>query len=482
MTMRPRLGLRASAVLPLLLAGRAATAQTTRPTDDRVDRLERRLDEMDRERMADLRARDEEIARLRAALQQRDQSATRPSAAPDDIRRKTDDVLGEIEGTSPRGPATGATEQAVDDARRDAEARSRSPFTLQSPVSFNPDLAVITDFTGSYSTDRANPARNRFDVREVELDLRAAVDPRADAVAVIPFSRDVGDPLFFRDRSDASGAVDSGVDVEEAYLFLHDFGMPNLTAKLGRFHLRFGRWDVLHKHDWATTDNTFVNQSFLGPESLVDQGLSLSYVIPPKLVAGQYVEVIAEVISGEGDAGNPVLNNDALVHSPALNTHLLWNRDFGDWNLELGGSWLTGHHNADNLQSFNLFGTDLTLIHTDPTGGFNNQLVQFEAMYGDVDTSRTRTQHGLGAFLLLQQQLNRDFYAGVRLDWTKDAVDDRREVWGVSPYVSWYWSEFLRFRLEYQHKAGDVRAEDSVFFQATWIFGAHPPHPYWAMK
>ena len=67
-------------------------------------------------------------------------------------------------------------------------------------------------------------------------------------------------------------------------------------------------------------------------------------------------------------------------------------------------------------------------------------------------------------------------------DWTQNAVDDKQEVWGFSPYVSWYWSEFLRFRAEYQHKAGDVPSEDTLYLQATWVFGAHPPHPYWSMK
>jgi hypothetical protein len=356
--MLTRLGLWAMLVPLLLLIVSPATAQTSRPTDDRLDRLERRLDEMDRQHRAELKTRDEEIARLKAALDKRPPTAAAPTPPRDDIQRKTQDVLGEIEGTTPRAPASVTTDKAVRDVQRDAEARSRLPLISRNPVSFNPDLAIISDFTGNYSTDRENPARNRFDVREVELDLRAAVDPRADAVAIIPFSRDVADPLFFRKRSDASGSVNTSIDIEEAYLFLHDFGVPNLTAKLGRFHLRFGRWDILHKHDWATTDNTFVNQSFLGSESLVDQGLSLSYVIPPRLIGGQYVEVIAEVISGEGSSGNPVLNNDAFVHSPALNTHVLWNHDFGDWNLELGGSWLAGHHNADNHQSFNLFGTD----------------------------------------------------------------------------------------------------------------------------
>jgi hypothetical protein len=179
----------------------------------------------------------------------------------------------------------------------------------------------------------------------------------------------------------------------------------------------------------------------------------------------------------------PVINNDALVDSPALNLHALWNHDVApDWNLEVGGSWLTGKRNDDNRQNANLYGADVTLIHTDPTGGFFNQLIQCEAIYGDVDTSRMETQHAYGAYLLLQQQLNRDWYAGVRLDWTQNALDEHQEVWGVSPYLSWYWSEFLRFRVEYQHKAGDTPTEDTVYVQATWVFGAHPPHPYWSMK
>jgi hypothetical protein len=92
------------------------------------------------------------------------------------------------------------------------------------------------------------------------------------------------------------------------------------------------------------------------------------------------------------------------------------------------------------------------------------------------------TQNAWGAYVLGQQQLGRDWYTGLRLDWTENAVNDGQQVWGVSPYITWYWSEFLRFRLEYQHKDGDVPAEDVLYFQATWIFGAHPPHPYWVMR
>lgn len=488
---RTRHALRGIAASCLISA--AASAQTTKPTpstaateDERFARLERRLDEMDRHYQSELKARDEEIGRLKAQL---DKTLTPLPVAQTPAAATGPDAPSPAEGPTTARVGTTALptqdeiEKTKQDILKDIESRENPPPTQRTPASFNPDIAVVTNAVGNVSTDNTNIANNRFDVGSVELDLRAAVDPRADAVAILPISRDVDNPLFFQSGvTEQPPGPETGIEVEEAYLFLHDFGVPNLTAKAGRFHLRFGRWNLLHAHDWPTADNNFVNQSFLAPEALTESGLSLSYVIPPKLVADQYIEAVLEVTNGEG-GDSPTLNNDAFVDSPAVNTHLLWNHDITkDWNVEWGGSFLYGKHdNSGDLDVF-LYGTDLTLIHTDPTGRFNNQLLMAEFIYGDTDTSPTETQHSYGAYVLAQQQLHKDWYLGVRLDWTKNALDQGQDVWGVSPYVSWYWSEFLRFRMEYQHKDGDVTPEDILYFQLTWIFGAHPPHPYWAMR
>jgi hypothetical protein len=447
----------------ILTGGRALAAPpATQPadTDDRIRRLEQRLLDLERARQTD----QQEIARLRSQLETRPAAtAPAPGAPRDSVEKATADALRQLEG----GPTTG-------------------PLTLRPPaVNFNPDLAVVIDTLGSFSpgNGRRNNAYNRFDVREAELDLRAAIDPRADGVLVLAFERDVENPVFPEVGETASGP-DTSANIEEAYAFLHDFGVPNLTAKLGRFHVRFGRQNILHLHDLPTVDPPLVNQAFLAPEALSDSGLSLSYVIPPKYVAGQYVEVIAEVLAGEGaDSESPTLAGDLSVDSPVINLHALWNVDIArDWNLEVGGSFLAGHADADNARDVRLYGLDATLIHTDPTGGFKNTLFQGELFYGDVDQESGSTEHALGGYLLGQRQLNRDWYAGLRLDWTQNPNDDRFERWAVSPYVSWYWSEFLRWRLQYEHRGGDAPSEDVLYFQATFIFGAHPPHPYWAMR
>ncbi len=450
---------------------------------------------MEQRHQSDLKARDEEIARLRSEVDRLRAGQPGPTASPnapvattpstgpaaaDSVDQATRDLIGEIDNAS-RPPGAGAVDQARRDIAADAAARS-TPLTLRNPVSFNPDFAVVSDFLGSVSTHRSNDAYNRLDVREVELDLRAAVDPRADGVAILSIARDVDNPVF----PTGAGVTgpDTTISIEEAYINLHDFGIPNLTAQLGRFHLRFGRENILHLHDLPTSDAPLVNQAFLAPEALADAGLSLSYVIPPNLIGGQYVEVIEQVLAGEGaSSGSRTLTGDIMVDSPAFNTHVLWNTDLArDWNFELGGSWLSGKRGPRNDLYANLFGTDLTLIHTDPTGRFFNQLFQAEVDYAVIDEAAAPTQHAWGAYALAQQQIDRDWYAGVRLDWTEDPNHDNRQAYAASPYISWYWSEFLRFRAEYQYKAGDIPVENNLFFQVTWIFGAHPPHPYWAMR
>lgn len=444
-----------------------AAAPTTQPSDPRMERLEQRLDEMQRHYDAELKARDAEIERLKAQI------TSKPTVV----------VPSQPASSQPASSETGVSdiEKSTQEMLQDIEKNTAPPPVVRLPASFNPNFAVIGDFAGNVSDYNRNPARNHFDLREVELDMRGAVDPRADAVVILPIDREVADPLFF-DPATANGHVDTSIDIEEAYIHLHDFGVPNLTANLGRFHLHFGRWNLLHLHAWPTVDNAFIVQNYLGPESLVDSGVSLDYLVPPQWVGGEAIEAFGEILSGMGSADNPVLNNDAWVGAPAINTHLLWNHDITpNWNFELGGSFLYGHHNDAGNQYASLTGVDFTLMHTDPLGRYNNQIVQFEGIYGDVDHGPRNPQHSLGALLLLQEQLNADWYVGARLDWTKNSLNSHQEVWDVAPYLTWYWSEFLRFRVEYQHKAGNASpTENNFWFQVDFVFGAHPPHPYWS--
>ena len=78
--------------------------------------------------------------------------------------------------------------------------------------------------------------------------------------------------------------------------------------------------------------------------------------------------------------------------------------------------------------------------------------------------------------------------AGFRYDWTEYPQTPGHE-WAVQPYLAFTPSEFLRFRLGYKHterssrdginlNGGSARSVDELLFQASFILGAHPAHPF----
>src|SRR2546427_11514672 len=104
----------------VLALGGAARAQTTNTTEERLNRLERRFDESEQKHQAELKARDEEIARLRAQLDRQPPPLSTPGApaTQDQIEKTKQDIL------------------------KDIESRDQVLPTRRFPANFNPDLAV----------------------------------------------------------------------------------------------------------------------------------------------------------------------------------------------------------------------------------------------------------------------------------------------------------------------------------------------------
>src|SRR5437016_1687324 len=134
--MRMRIALYGALALltALSTAAKAQQQPSQQPTDDRLNRLEQRVNQLEQ----DLKSRDAEIAQLKSQKPAAGAAAA-TNTSPDAIEQAKQDVLKDIESRNPLVP------------------------TLRSPANFNPDLAVIGDFKGGISTDNANPARNRFD-------------------------------------------------------------------------------------------------------------------------------------------------------------------------------------------------------------------------------------------------------------------------------------------------------------------------------
>jgi len=344
----------------------------------------------------------------------------------------------------------------------------------------NPAITAFLDIGGSWSSDTDNKARNRFTLREAELDFRAAVTRRADGVLVIAIGEEIEDPF-------GDVETDWEFDLEEGYLDVNTLPW-DFALRAGKFRSAFGRNNLLHTHDLPQVTRPLAVQAFLGPEGLATVGASLSWLVPNPW--DQYVELAVQVVNADGGSDSPILDGPSAAN-PAVLSHLKLFRDVGDnGSLELGTSLLYSRASGARDDGYTV-GADVTYMWRNPAApDFRNLLFQGELFWTNGDFEEGSRNHYRGFYVFGQYQFAQNWYTGIRYDYTEfpnlDARLKSESDWAISPYVSWYLFEALRLRLEYQHLDRDQvdrsGTEDAILLGLTFFIGAHPPHPYWVNR
>lgn len=338
----------------------------------------------------------------------------------------------------------------------------------------NPEITAFLDLAESLSSDESNKARNRFTLREAEVDFRAAVTSRADGVLVIAIGEEIEDPF-------GNVEIDFKFELEEGYLDVHTLPW-DLALRAGKFRSALGRNNLLHTHDLPQVTRPLAVQAFLGLEGLATVGASLSWLVPN--LWNQYLELAVQVINADGGEESPILEGPSATN-PAVLSHLKLFTDVGDTgSIELGTSFLYSQTSGSRGDAKTV-GTDITYMWRDPAASdFRSILIQGEFFWTQRDFEDGNRSNYFGAYVFGQVQFTQGWYAGFRLDYTElPNVDARRNSdsdWAVSPYLTWYLAEALRPRVEYQHSERDtIGTDDAVLLNLTFYIGAHPPHPYW---
>ena len=276
----------------------------------------------------------------------------------------------------------------------------------------NPAITALLDMGGSWSTDEANKARNRFTLREAEVDFRAAVSPRADGVLVIAIGEEIEDPFGNVD-------VHFEFELEEGYLNVHTLPW-DLALVAGKFRSSFGRNNLLHTHDLPQVTRPLAVQAFLGPEGLTTVGASLSWIVPNPW--DQYLELATQVVNADGGAESPILIGPG-AKNPAVLSHLKLFQDVGDTgSLELGTSLLYGRASGVFDDAY-VLGADVTYMWRDPQRpDFRSLLLQGEFFWSRSDSldglGRIIRNENLGLYVFGQVQFAENWYGGVRYDYT----------------------------------------------------------------
>ena len=151
---------------------------------------------------------------------------------------------------------------------------------------------------------------------------------------------------------------------------------------------------------------------------------------------------------------------------------------------------------------YRALGADLTLLW-EPTEAmrYRNWLWRTEAYYLRKnilapDGSGKDALNTWGAYSYFQRKVSRTTEIGARLDYFRPDVKGYADVsglslsplavttpdarqWQISPYLTWWQSPWVKWRLEYNHRWGrGLPDDDKLFLQCTFAAGPHKHERY----
>jgi type II secretory pathway pseudopilin PulG len=445
-------------VIALGLAPAAAGAQEAETLRKELEQMRQQFERAQQEYQRAIQSMSERLQRLEA----------KPPAAPAPSTAAPPATLSQAPVAAPAAPLT-----ALD------LARPREPFSLYQRAGTGQllfDMGIAGDFVGNLTQRNVQKAgagtfagqENRFFPREVELSLFGRIDPYASAV------------VRFESGEEERGQ-ETGVGLAEAYVTL--LALPYGTqARFGQMRNRFGYSNDIHEHDLPWVDRPNVMRNFLGAEGLQEKGVEATIV--PDLPF--FLEALVGVFNGDNETGF----GRGSLRSPLVTARLRTFFELSDTSaLQVGLSGATGETEDEFRNS--LAGLDLRYKYRPQSWLHPLLTITAEAMASVRETEiagADRTQERFGLYVGAEVQPFKRWAGGVRYDWSEFPVQSGHE-WAVEPYVTFWPSEFLRFRLAYKRTersvsfdpagaGGSGRIADEILFQGSFLLGAHPAHPF----
>ena len=372
----------------------------------------------------------------------------------------------------------------------------------QQVSSMNPKISLDGLFAagGSTAPDLENietgghdPNQRGITVQNVEMTLSAAVDPYFTGNTSIVYQIDKEGESF--------------IELEEAYLT--STSLPwNLQLKAGQFFNQFGRLNAIHPHAWDFADQPLVNGRLLGGDGLRGPGLQISYLLPVPI----YSEAIVAIQNGSGETAFSFRNvpeeeffGRTIVDRPVKSLidmvivpRLVGSVDLTDTQtLVLGASGAFGANGSGENTQTAIYGADLyykwkplTAESGWPFVGWQSEVMMRRYEAGPVDDPSFPLLEEIlrdrGGYTQLLWSFTRRWITGIRLDYVAgtggdpagDPLRNRRSR--LSPNVTFYPSEFSKWRLQYNRD--DIQSREkpvhSVFLQFEFLIGEHGAHKF----
>jgi len=230
--------------------------------------------------------------------------------------------------------------------------------------------------------------------------------------------------------------------------------------------------------------------TLLGNEGLNQTGFSMDWFISPLWADANTLTL--QITNGRNDQ----LFAGEAFSFPALLGHLISYYDLNaNTYFELGLSAMSGFNNFRGFddsgilvnganRSTQLAGIDLTLFWEPLNRAhYHSFLWRSEFYYVDKETSSAdSTIKAWGDYSYVDYKLNERWNAGLCFDYTQPFATNNSGdfIYQVVPYVTWWQSHWMRFRLQYNYKNGSSfsEADHIVRLQLTWAAGPHKHERY----
>ncbi len=317
---------------------------------------------------------------------------------------------------------------------------------------FNPDMAVIGNFTGAAGTNKIDP-RAPLEMGESEASFQAVVDPYARADFFFSFAPE-------------------GVEVEEGFITFTS--LPGgLLAKVGKFREQIGKVNTMHAHVLPWVDEPLVLTNLLGSEEgISDSGISVSKLL---MNPWFFLEATGEVYQGNAGLFQSHERSDVSWVGRLRGYHDVTEST----NLDIGASFARGHNDAGPDFTTRLFTLDATVRYRPLRRAIYRRLIGRTELFWSKREQDFGDASAFGMYASGEYQLARRWFAGGRYDWSERAIDPLLKDKAISGLLTYWPSEFSQVRGQYRRTtyAEGVIANE-LLFQFLFSIGAHGAHVF----
>ncbi|HEX7049237.1 MAG TPA: hypothetical protein VF188_03410 [Longimicrobiales bacterium] len=410
-----------------------------------------------------------EVARLRARLDSLMRVVERLEAAQKAMPTPADtapaDPLAALRAAA--AAAAGATPDTTATAAAPVPAATPSAAGPSSLSALNPEVTVTGDFLAVVDAD--DPDADNFVAREFELSLQSNLDPYSRAKVFIARHTPGGEIVPF----ETGAEEEPEIEVEEGYV--EWLNLPyGIGLTLGRFRQKFGQLNRWHSHALPGQQLPLPYLAFFGEEGLAQTGASIHW-LAPVYGFGTY-EVWLELAR----SGNEMLFGESRDLSVLGHLNAFYDLGRATY-FELGVSGMTGPSAVGaGFDRTRLAGVDFALDWRPPQQGrYRGATLRGGAVLGRVARPlEPEPESAFGAFAIGEYKLNRRWTLGARYEYTEDPLAPDRHAWLTAPTLTWWQSEFVRIRAEFDYLRRPEGILRQFVIQTTVAMGPHKHETY----